>query len=136
MKKLLTLTALCALLTAPAMAVQKCINPYADIEPEDYSSGTIEWFAIFADYTMRGMATCANTPGTPGKLLPSLTHNTSNLEDNTVCWCRIVSPVLSYWRYDYDFKDVYKCMDYCASHCADMAVYNSEARLDLLSNYF
>ena len=105
MKKLLTLTAVGALLAAPAMAVQKCVNldagDYGDREEDLYDRP--DWFVSYVDYggpVVRGIGICSsdyNEPGTFSSRLDKLTFDGDNLENNKYCWCKMLSPAVSSW---------------------------------------
>lgn len=139
MKKLLTLTAVGAILSTPASAVQKCVA----LDKNDtqctssYSSyrGKANWEATCTtngvSVPIKGIAACSQEAGpVPGavnfddsqvaiELLPTVASN--GMYNNNNCWCRIISPAISRWVYTGEtYADVADCTYNCAKECAYM----------------
>ena len=141
MKKLLTLTAVGAILSAPAIAVQKCVALGGDIScTSSYSSylGKANWEATCTSngvsVPIKGIAACSQEAGldvgytkfddesnTDVELLPTVYSNSNY--NNKECWCKIISPAISRWVYTgRTYADVADCLYNCAKDCAYMVV--------------
>lgn len=122
MKKLLTITAVGVLLTAPAIAVQRCVAiPDAATAPditEAYENETI-WTASYPGIEFDGLAMCAATSGTNYARYGSINYNSESLSENKYCWCRIIKPVVSYWVLAGSRLNQETCMSGCAENCAN-----------------
>lgn len=156
MKKLLTLTAVGAILSTPASAVQKCVA----LDKNDtqctssYSSyrGKANWEATCTtngvSVPIKGIAACSQDAGpVPGatnfddsnvdiELLPTVYSNGNY--NNNECWCRIISPAISRWVYTgMTYADGSDCSYNCAKECAYMiADKRSEASYDFRRSLF
>lgn len=135
MKKLLTITMVGAVLSAPAIAVQKCVLNLNEImswtnETSEYNP---DWKLVAytvdnpfsEDITLRGIATCNNEFGNYGQKLASFYQYTNY---GKYCWCKIVSPDaystetwVSVQTGDSQqaFSSVDACYRKCASKCAE-----------------
>ena len=130
MKKLLTLTATCAILTAPASAVQKCValDVGASCRADSVDSGGIYWDMTCNPETSNpvyvgGIGVCAQDLGygdydvlSDDEFRVVSTDATSvNLKS---CWCRVLTPFVSKWILSYTYTASLQCAKYCAQQCA------------------
>ncbi|MBE6459659.1 MAG: hypothetical protein E7009_01585 [Alphaproteobacteria bacterium] len=134
MKKLLTLTAVGAILAAPATAVQKCValDPeHVSCYPtsEEYSDfvGKAEWSITCTtngtSVPIKGIGMCSNQAANDFFDTSEAITTVSSESDMTdrYCWCKMVEPAVSSWVYI--GTDVYggdrACAYGCAASCFD-----------------
>ncbi|MBR2393170.1 MAG: hypothetical protein IKB05_01630 [Alphaproteobacteria bacterium] len=140
MKKLLTLTALCALLTAPATAVQKCValdetSTCSATFPENLST---DWSAQCSTnetvVNIKGLSLCSNKAGdTNGDTADYITMSGS-INENIRCWCRIISPGVTPWVYLVTLDSSFiSCMVNCRAWCMQSVKSNSGILTSLMS---
>ena len=141
MKKLLTLTAVGAILAAPAIAVQKCValDPSTTTCTSTPASGNADWSATCTtngtSVPINGIAMCSNQKadainGTSDAITTvSSTTDTTNFN----CWCKMVEPAVSSWVFIGTFTSASICADSCSSNCAGSARFNSAFRSALFS---
>ncbi len=157
MKKLLTITAVGALLTAPAIAVQKCVALGADYEcitafngpgeavTEGYCQ-TVDYskddpYGPMVDVAFIGM--CSVTAG-GGRGAVARLISTGNFEegaeDRYHCWCKMIKPMVSEWVYESavtEYGDANRA-DSCAIICSDKCsnfIYGTSGRpIDVFFN--
>ena len=133
MKKLLTLTTLGAILTAPATAVQKCvaINPgnMGQSIGGGSASGTADWHLQFDGVDIEGIAVCSSGYNTIGRLVDSLTYSSSNVSDNRFCYGRIVTPAVSKWYVAKSFSSALECTNGCSVAAANFIDNNIDSGL-------
>ncbi len=155
MKKLLTLTAVGAILAAPATAVQQCIALGADYECYVSFNGPGEAITkgqcSTADYSLDSpygpnvnvtlIGLCAVTDGgtqntvqrliSTGTFYDNGSYDTYGIAKRNHCWCKMIQPMVSMWVYYGEIDaatggmDIYGHSDTCAATCSDMC-----------SNYF
>ena len=117
-KHLIIAGIICAVTIPPAAAVTKCvkltssttcINPSAELRQSN-------WSATCGGIEIQGVALCGSqNGGSPGKT--SETVKISSISDNnTHCWCKMVSPAVSSWVYRNMSSN--NCAYGCASSCA------------------
>ena len=147
MKKLLTLTAVVAMLAAPATAVQKCVA----LTPENLSCSIDESFVdvgMESDWrvnctnngktiVVHGVNMCSN--GWLGE--NRVTNGQLYVSPGTGCFCRIISPAVSKWVSAFKFsvtdsemEDAWRCTDSCAYQCAYEFVNDQTFRQAMLSS--
>ncbi len=132
MKKLLTLTAVGAILTAPALAVQKCVALDASVNGEDfggmYLEGRMDWYVNFSNITVRGVSVCSS--------LLSETTDDMPMPDGSGyhCYCKMVSPAVSLWHYVSSFVDEWDCKEFCAGMCNTQVAADSSFRAKMYSS--
>ena len=132
MKKLLTLTAVGAILSAPAFAVQKCVTydssttTCATDQPVLYYLGKSEWTGTCTTNGVAvpivGVGKCSSTSGaiSSPKYQTSLAISQNHL-NNKYCYCRVISPFVSNWVYAFApaVSDTNTCEYSCANQCAN-----------------
>ena len=134
MKNIVMLSAILAVVSVPAAAVEKCVTLERDTTctaPGRLSqppTGKTDWELTCAtndkSVTVSGIGVCAGQVGntTP---LDSLTISTCfstgqcPAEGEAVnCWCRMLSPALSQWVYSgLRYRSESECVNQCASTC-------------------
>ena len=122
MKKLLTLTAVGAILATPAMAVQKCVALSSDLTCTNYSSygRTPDWFSVFDNgLTILGVAFCSYKQGTTYQVVNEI-YSSADKED-IHCWCKMISPAISKWVYTTAGLDEDNCNRFCIEYCGRYA---------------
>ena len=127
MKKLLTLTALGAILTTPTIAVQKCValdasNTTCTSNYEEYDSNP-DWGATCTtngvSVSIKGAVTCSKTAGSAvGEVYSGYLPTGGSNKDKLHCWCKIISPAISSWVYLTDYDSTNLCIGDCARYCA------------------
>lgn len=129
MKKLLILTAVCAISTAPVSAVQKCVALDSDSLTctDDFSVlSSTEWWTTCrspyaSDIEVKGIAVCSFSNTSTDVNGTETVLNMSTLGSytlNTYCWCKIISPVVSKWRFYMQATSAGECYKECAIGCA------------------
>ena len=141
MKKLLILTAVGAILSAPAIAASKCIPMLSRM------SGTIGAGAASGDSTFQvllnptspyqvtfeGLANCSSTVPSSDKVL--LATSKISMTDGDYCWCKIISPAVSNWYSVAGTLATSDCQSVCAQKCAD-TFKNTSAPIDAYASDF
>ncbi|MBE6460036.1 MAG: hypothetical protein E7009_03580 [Alphaproteobacteria bacterium] len=129
MKKLLTLTAVGALLTTPSIAVQKCValntsdtlckvtNVYGQA---DWTSACNSNAAGGISVPVKGIAMCSNQTGSAQYVTSSTlkVSNSSSDTTNKYCWCKAIEPAISHWVYTTEQQDASMCAYQCSHICA------------------
>ena len=120
MKKLLTLTAVGAILAAPAMAVQKCVA-FDTTTPEFISQGTYgsyDWYGYLENMTIYGLAACGSASSYDGvPISTSVQASAIDTEYNKYCWCRMIIPAISKWVHN-DAEGYFDSAMECSLNCA------------------
>ena len=135
MKKLLTLTAVGAILAAPAIAVKKCLQLDSSIPALDFAYTDTTWSATFNGYTISGIAQCSTT-----SCLDDLgaTRTTISSTVGKYCWCKVTSPTTGvYWVGGADDNDDNaECLDSCGWSCGNKmeSTTNEKVRAALISS--
>lgn len=134
MKKIFALSAIIAVISAPAIAVQKCValGRTTTCTAGITRPGNYEWsLSCTTDrtsVTVSGIGICSSVSGTAGEVRSTLKStgistatnpNTCVMGDAVHCWCRMVSPAVSQWVYS-GLEDLTEsnCIYNCASNCA------------------
>ncbi len=142
MKKLLTLTALCAILSAPAMAVQKCVALDSSTTTCTPTSafGNANWSATCTTngtrVPIKGIAMCSNqAAGAQYGTSDAITTVSSASDTNNVnCWCKMVEPAVSSWVFISARVSAGFCEFYCSGNCATSAQSDSAFRSALFGS--
>ena len=129
MKKLLTLTAAGALLTVPAIAVQKCVQLPTKGSGCSFSSSSfsieIPISCSAAGISMKAIALCASASvdkgGTVSAGLVANTIDAESVAYGRYCWCKLVQPVESKWvlASSSQRSDFSSCSYDCAGICTN-----------------
>ena len=142
MKKLLTLTALGAILAAPAMAVQKCVALDASTTTctSTPTLSKADWSATCTTNATRvpikGIAMCSNQVATAKYDTSDAITTVSSTSDttNVYCWCKMVEPAISPWIYIIKHTSYGNCLYNCSSDCALQALYTPAFRSALFGS--
>lgn len=156
MKKILLITAaIGTIATAPAVAVQKCVELSSSMlgsadsvyEGRDYNAYSPDWHApLYSDTNVvdiYGVAVCAhNTYGSVGSTSEKLTFN-NEIMYNSKCHCKMTSPAVSQWVVAHAPNGAYSeatamdCLQNCGQYCANAVGYgdaNVQAMFNNLSD--
>ena len=134
MKKLLTLTAVGAILTAPASAVQKCValdatKTCTGTKPADYASSLTAtcYGTNNEEIPVQFIAVCADTSGSTRDQKDTIAYTAASdaSYSNDYCWCKMVSPAVSKWVLADDDLERDSCLRTCASFCYYSLIYSS-----------
>ncbi|MBQ3038945.1 MAG: hypothetical protein IJD41_00090 [Alphaproteobacteria bacterium] len=132
MKKLLTLTAVGAILAAPASAVQKCVALDAGVNGEDLGGmlleGKMDWYVNFPNIAVRGVSVCLSSSSETIENMPMPDGSGYN------CYCKMVSPAVSLWHYATSFADEWDCQYFCAGMCNTQVAADSSFRAQMYSS--
>lgn len=138
MKKILTLAALGAILTVPAMAVVQCVGLDAESTTCTSTStyGNADWSATCTtngtSVPIKGIAMCSNQAadaeyGTSDAI--TTVSSSSSDTTNVNCWCKMIEPAVSSWVFIRTFMSVgicaYSCSDYCAAYVQNLSAFRS-----------
>lgn len=128
MKQTLALTTISALITIPAVAVQKCValNPSSiTCEIEDPGYSTTDWTSTCTTNNItipiKGIATCSKASAAVGATtdggLPTV-NSPSDTTSHKFCWCKVTSPATSKWVFLGTSPSAGSCAYHCARNCA------------------
>ncbi|MBR2393378.1 MAG: hypothetical protein IKB05_02725 [Alphaproteobacteria bacterium] len=134
MKKLLILTAVGAILAAPALAVQKCVALDENSGVVTYTANEqeVEWTAtLMTGAKISGIGICNSTEGMANEMSYSLKMTSE--DGNSYCWCKMISPVVSYWVFAENMYNDASCFFYCSDTCARYIQQNSDFRAMMYS---
>ena len=137
MKKLLILTTVGVILTAPAIAVQKCValntesTECASPNPSLYLN-TPWWEAVCTtndkNLLIKGIGACSRVQGNayasayPSNTIPTVSNSSDTTNVN--CWCKMVSPAVSRWVFAKTHTSVGDCAASCAFYCVNQFSYS------------
>ena len=141
MKKLLILTAVGAILSAPAIAASKCIPMLSkhSYNVGNYGASNSRDFVIYLDpaspyqTNMYGVAACSSTVPSSSDIFYATTS--ISMTDGDYCWCRIISPAVSKWFSVNGNMTISNCKANCAQKCAD-TFKGSSAAIDVYASDF
>lgn len=150
MKNIVMLSAILAVVSVPAAAVQKCVALGSDTTcaaPGKLSqppTGKADWELTCTtnreSVTVKGIGVCSAQRGTtssPVDLLPTSTCISAGscpAGDAVYCYCRMVSPALSQWvAIQMAFASESTCLQNCASTCYQYLIDDRAVRTALFS---
>ena len=142
MKKLLTLTAIGAIIATPATAVQKCVAFDASTTEctSESAYGNADWSATCTtngtSVPIKGIAMCSNQEADDYYATSdAITMVRSETETtNVYCWCKMVEPAVSSWVFLEAHASADYCADYCSFYCADVAGVDAAYRAALFGS--
>ena len=132
MKKLLILTAVGAMLAAPAIAVQKCVALNTEStecgSPDPYPYLNTPWWEAICTTNdkkllIKGIGACSRlqeptyTLAYPYNTIPTVSNSSDTTNVN--CWCKMISPAVSRWVFAKTHTSVGDCAASCAFYCID-----------------
>ena len=151
MKNIVMLSAILAVVSVPAAAVQKCValGSRTTCEapgrlsrpPTRLADWELTCTTNRESVTVKGIGVCAAMRGEAGALENSLNITTClsttgcPADDRAInCWCRMLSPALSQWVYSgLTFLSEYECMHNCAAECYQYIINEQILRTALFS---
>ena len=151
MKNIVMLSAILAVVSVPAAAVQKCValgSRTTCTAPGGLSrppTGKADWSLTCrtnsTSVTVNGIGVCAGQVGNTTTPLDSLTISTCfstgscPAEGEAVnCWCRMLSPAVSQWMHSgLSHTTEYDCMRDCAAECYQYIINEQILRTALFS---
>ncbi len=134
MKKLLLTTTLCAIVTLPANAVQKCVALTSSTTCESSTGGIMvtatygvpDWSGSCTNgISISGIANCGSQSASVGTTKTTIQISTTST-NNKYCWCKMISPAVSPWVYRHVYADYATCLKQCNQLCAT-SLYNTPA---------
>ena len=150
MKNIVMLSAILAVVSVPAAAVQKCValGSRTTCEapgrlsrpPTRLADWELTCTTNRESVTVKGIGVCAAMRGEAGELKNSLDITTcssatgcpADLAVN--CWCRMLSPALSQWMHSgLTHTTEYDCMYNCAAECYQYIINEQILRTALFS---
>ena len=151
MKNIVMLSAILAVVSVPAAAVQKCValgSSTTCTAPGGLSrppTGKADWSLTCTtsgkSVAVSGIGVCSATRGTTSSPVSSLTTSTCISSsscpasgDAVYCYCRMVSPALSQWvALQMAFASESTCLQNCASTCYQHLIDDRTVRTALFS---
>ena len=150
MKNIVMLSAILAVVSVPAAAVQKCVALGSGTTCEAPGglsrppTGKADWSLTCrtnsTSVTVKGIGVCSPVSGTTSSPVDSLTTSTCISSsscpagDAVYCYCRMVSPALSQWvALQMAFASESTCLQNCASTCYQSLIDDRAVRTALFS---
>ena len=150
MKNIVMLSAILAVVSVPAAAVQKCVALGSGTTCEAPGglsrppTGKADWSLTCTtsgkSVAVSGIGVCSSVMGTTSSPVSSLTTSTcissSSCQsgDAVYCYCRMVSPALSQWvGLQMAFASESTCLQNCASTCYQYLIDDRAVRTALFS---
>ena len=151
MKNIVMLSAILAVVSVPAAAVQKCValgSSTTCTAPGGLSrppTGKADWSLTCRtnreSVTVKGIGVCSSVRGTTSSPVSSLTTSTCISSpscpasgDAVYCYCRMVSPALSQWvALQMAFTSESTCLQNCAATCYQHLIDDQTVRTALFS---
>lgn len=128
-----------ALLTNPAAAATKCVALGSSTTCTTNSStgNGADWSATCntngTSVPVRGIAFCSNQSASgSGQSTITVSNDASK---NTVCYCRVISPVVSQWVAADAYSSGATCLTRCQLYCGSQLQNTASFRNSLLSNF-
>ena len=151
MKNIVMLSAILAVVSVPAAAVQKCValgsGTTACAGPGGLSrppTGKLDWSLTCTtnreSVTVKGIGVCSPVSGRTNSPVSSLASSTCISSsscpsgDAVYCYCRMVSPALSQWvAIELAFNSESLCLQNCAATCYQYLIDDQSVRTALFS---
>ena len=149
MKNIVMLSAILAVVSVPAAAVQKCValgsgtTCAATGKLSQPPTGLADWELTCTtnreSVTVKGIGVCSPVSGTtssPVDSLPTTCISSSSCPEGgaVYCYCRMVSPALSQWvALQMSFASESTCLQNCASTCYQYLIDDRTVRTALFS---
>ena len=135
MKKIFALSAIIAVISAPAIAVQKCValNSGTSCRTKLASNGGYDWTLSCStgrtSVAVSGISACSDVRAPAGTLQTNLSSvdlsscqnsGTCVIDEPLFCWCRMISPAVSQWvSAGKSYSTARDCQYECASYCGN-----------------
>ena len=151
MKNIVMLSAILAVVSVPAVAVQKCValgrgttctgTGGLSRPPTGKADWELTCTTDRTSVTVKGIGVCAAASGTTSSPVDSLsttacfsTGSCPASGDAVNCWCRMVSPALSQWVYSgLMYRSEPECLYNCAAECYQYIINEQILRTALFS---
>ena len=137
-KHLIIAGIICVASIPPAYAVTKCVKLSSSTTCSHVNPGTyvVDWTSNCTSrgtsVAISGISQCSSTSGSStGQKATSL--EISGGTDDKYCWCKMVSPAVSSWVFNYDRGSASNCAYSCANGCANFAARDAAFRSALFS---
>lgn len=120
-------------LCPPASAVTKCVKLSSSTTCSQVNPGTyvVDWTSNCTSsgtsVAISGISQCSSTNGSSGGLKATALKISGGTDDK-YCWCKMVSPGVSYWVFARGTGSASLCANYCAHYCASAAARNAAFR--------
>lgn len=116
----------CAMVAAPAHAVTKCValNSISTRCTSDIAQyeGHTDWAATCTtngvSTPISGIGICSSTDGGSTGATATELDTSSTADENHNCWCKMTSPAVSPWVFQYSYTSAGGCAGGCAYSCA------------------
>ena len=134
-KHLIIAGIICAASIPPAYAVTKCVKLTSSTKCTSSSGadGQSNWSATCGGIAIQGVAFCGSQDGGSMGTKSENVTTSSTSDDNKYCWCKMVSPAVSSWVFNYSDSSAGYCVNGCARNCAHYARYSTAFRSALFS---
>ena len=134
-KHLIIAGIICAATIPPAYAVTKCVKLTSSTTCTSHSGevGQSNWSATCGGIEIQGVAFCGSQKGGSYGAKSETVTTSSTSDDNKYCWCKMVSPAVSSWVFNYSNASAGLCAAYCSGYCANNARNASNLRSALFS---
>ena len=132
-KHLIIAGIICAASIPPAYAVTKCVKLTSSTTCTTSSDNGSNWSATCGGIEIQGVAFCGSQKGGSAGAKSETVTTSSTSDDNKNCWCKMVSPAVSSWVFNYSNASAGLCAAYCAGYCANNARNASSFRSALFS---
>ena len=134
-KHLIIAGIICAASIPPAYAVTKCVKLTSSTTCISSSGvvGRSNWSATCGGIEIQGVAFCGSQKGGSYGAKSETVTTSSTSDDNKYCWCKMVSPAVSSWVFNYTNASAGLCAAYCSGYCATGARNYSALRSALFS---
>lgn len=123
-----------------ATSLKQCMQGFdASIKPTgtySQSGNRVDWSVTAEGRTIHGVSYCGNGKPESGSLVDTVPNNSSNLDSNDYCYCRITVPFLSDWWYTtrYTKYGAAGCDTYCYAQCVESIKSDLEMRTGLYNS--
>ena len=117
-KHLIIAGIICAASIPPVYAVTKCVklSPSTTCTTTSgFVNGQSNWSATCGGIEIQGVAFCGAQDG--GSIGTKSETVEGAYDNNTYCWCKMVSPAVSSWVFSYSSPYAYQCADFCVYDC-------------------
>ncbi len=118
-----------------ASAVQKCVALTSSTTCTYVSTAYNQsnWSSNCGGISIQGVAFCGSKSGSIGDKSDAVTASSTS-DDNKYCWCKMVSPAVSYWVFNNAGPSAGFCANSCAYYCANVPANSSAFRSALFTS--
>ena len=137
-KHLIIAGIICAATIPPVYAVTKCVKLTSSTTCTNTSGSGSNWYVTCGGIAIQGVAFCGSKGGGSTGTKSRTVTTSATSDDNKHCWCKMVSPAVSSWVFNYWFTpapSAGNCAYNCATRCATGARDSSAFRAGLFSEF-